>query len=570
MSNGRDGQREEAPTNKYSSGPPLERLAVNLGVDLSTLTRVTNLIIDRGVTIDGLGSSVKEFAERYRELVDRVGSAVDADDDVQQLHKSAVEAIKNGDLASADSLLAEAFNLEARRSEASPSVRTRRMKSQAESAAKRAILQLELSNFSAAAERFSEAAELSLNDPETYLSYLVGQADSLVALGKRFGAKQKISHAIDIYKSMLERNDLDTFPTINPGMVYLKLAKALGRLGEFVNNNSHIEEALKAIDSSLKYWDRDHTPLEWAQAQNDLGDVLVSLGRREAETATLERAVGAYREALKEWTRDRVPLDWARAQNALGNALAGIGSREGGTVHLEQAIQAYGEALKEWTRDRVPLEWARVHNDLGNAFVNLGWREGGTARVEQAIEAYSEALKEWTRDRVPLHWARVHNGLGNAFVNLAWREASTAHFEQAIEAYREALKEWTRERVPLDWARAQAGLANALAGLGGREGGTARFEQAIEAYQAALKEWTRNRAPLDWARAQNGLGNTLVNLALRENSIAGLEQAITTYHEALKEWTRERVPLDWARISVQSRHRTRKSWNSGEEREDSI
>ena len=51
-----------------------------------------------------------------------------------------------------------------------------------------------------------------------------------------------------------------------------------------------------------------------------LGNALQALGERESGTARLEQAVKAYQAALLEWTRDRVPLDWASAQNNLGNA----------------------------------------------------------------------------------------------------------------------------------------------------------------------------------------------------------------------------------------------------------
>ena len=75
----------------------------------------------------------------------------------------------------------------------------------------------------------------------------------------------------------------------------------------------------------------------------------------------------AYTEALKEITRERVPLDWAGTQNNLGNVLATLGARERGTERLEQAVTAYTEALKEITRERVPLDWASTQSNLGRA-----------------------------------------------------------------------------------------------------------------------------------------------------------------------------------------------------------
>ena len=54
-------------------------------------------------------------------------------------------------------------------------------------------------------------------------------------------------------------------------------------------------------------------------------------------------------------------------QNNLGNVLATLGKRERGTERLEQAVTAYTEALKEITRERVPLDWASTQSNLGRA-----------------------------------------------------------------------------------------------------------------------------------------------------------------------------------------------------------
>ena len=124
-------------------------------------------------------------------------------------------------------------------------------------------------------------------------------------------------------------------------------------------------------------------------------------------------------------TRERVPLDWAGAQNNLGNALASLGERESGTARLEEAVTAYREALKECTRECVPLQWAKTQNNLGNALASLGERQSSTARLEEAVAACREALKEWTRERVPLDWAMTQNNLGNALRVLAERQAES-------------------------------------------------------------------------------------------------------------------------------------------------
>ncbi|HWX26658.1 MAG TPA: hypothetical protein VNZ53_04370, partial [Steroidobacteraceae bacterium] len=127
-------------------------------------------------------------------------------------------------------------------------------------------------------------------------------------------------------------------------------------------------------------------------------------------------AVKAFREALKERTREHMPLQWATMQNNLGNVLQALGKREkalgkreSGTERLLEAVEAYRDALKEWTRERVPLQWATMQRSLGFALCLLDdGNETGTARLEEAVAAFDACLTVTTSVRPP----DEVNGLG--------------------------------------------------------------------------------------------------------------------------------------------------------------
>lgn len=70
------------------------------------------------------------------------------------------------------------------------------------------------------------------------------------------------------------------------------------------------------------------------------------------------------------------------AANLLGNALLSLGSRDAQTVRLEEAIVAYRAGLAVSTRERMPLQWAATQSNLGAALSILGAREAGAARLE--------------------------------------------------------------------------------------------------------------------------------------------------------------------------------------------
>ncbi|MEO0546057.1 MAG: tetratricopeptide repeat protein, partial [Pseudomonadota bacterium] len=158
-------------------------------------------------------------------------------------------------------------------------------------------------------------------------------------------------------------------------------------------------------------------------------------GRDKGLNFDLKVAIGLNRAMLEEYPQERAPLDWARAQNNLGNALATLGTRESGTERLDEAVAAYRAALEEWTQGRVPLDWAMTQNNLGTALWTLGARERGTERLDEAVAAYRAALEEWTQERVPLDWAMTQNNLGTALWTLGARERGTERLDEAVTAY---------------------------------------------------------------------------------------------------------------------------------------
>jgi tetratricopeptide (TPR) repeat protein len=117
------------------------------------------------------------------------------------------------------------------------------------------------------------------------------------------------------------------------------------------------------------------------------------LGRGETGTTRLEEAVAAFRLALAEYPRGQYPLDWANAENNLGNVLVELGQRETGTARLEEAVAAYRAALQEQTRERVPLDWAMDFGNAGTALMLIADRtkdadlaDGAVRQIEAALE----------------------------------------------------------------------------------------------------------------------------------------------------------------------------------------
>jgi tetratricopeptide (TPR) repeat protein len=423
----------------------IDTLKKNLGVNADALRGFFTTLGENEVPIDRLSEKLLEIAGHYKEALAQSAPGPNDSPEIANVKSAARHALEAGQLDRADELLEQLEKLQdaAIASEQLECARTW---------AQRGQLAMSRLRYPVAARDFADAAKRVPEERrDIRLGYLDQEADALYRQGDARGDNAALTSAIERYGMLL---------TLRP---------------------------------------RDRVPLGWAMTQNNLGNVLATLGEGESGTARLEEAVAAYRAALKEWTRERVPLDWARAQNNLGNALKAIGERESAMASLEEAVAAYRSALGERTRDRVPLDWAMTQNNLGAALLTLGERESGTARLEEAVAAYRAALEERTRERGALKWAMTQMNLGAALEALGERESGTARLEEAVAAYRAALEERTRERAPLHWAVTQNALGTALQALGERESGTARLEEAVAAWEACLTV-TASAWPPEWVQ----------------------------------------------------------------------
>ena len=86
-------------------------------------------------------------------------------------------------------------------------------------------------------------------------------------------------------------------------------------------------------------------PLDWVATLTNLGNTLATLGRLEGDSALLVQAAEAYQRAVQERTRKRVPLERAQTQANLAEVLSLLGRHD-------QTIQAYRLAFEELSSGR--------------------------------------------------------------------------------------------------------------------------------------------------------------------------------------------------------------------------
>ena len=108
-------------------------------------------------------------------------------------------------------------------------------------------------------------------------------------------------------------------------------------------------------------------------------------------------------------------MDYALAQNTLGNAYGTLAQVEDKAANCRKAIAADEAALTVYTRESFPMDYAMAQDNLGNAYRTLAEVEDKAANCRRAIAAFAEsALDIYTPAESPeLYRRRLYKSRKN-------------------------------------------------------------------------------------------------------------------------------------------------------------
>ena len=86
-------------------------------------------------------------------------------------------------------------------------------------------------------------------------------------------------------------------------------AKVEEAIGDQTGRNAHSRNAIEAYRMLLGAWTQEQFPLRWAGVQNNIGNILQTLGEQENELDLLASGVGCFNSALEVWTQERSPIE---------------------------------------------------------------------------------------------------------------------------------------------------------------------------------------------------------------------------------------------------------------------
>ncbi|MBD2102193.1 tetratricopeptide repeat protein [Leptolyngbya sp. FACHB-261] len=310
-------------------------------------------------------------------------------------------------------------------------------------------------------------------------------------------------------------------------------------------NPSHLLQAAQAYQQALDHLDRTQTPAEYAEIQNDLGNVFWLIAQHSTDPAAcLHSSIAAYEAALQVADSARYPQAYAMVQNNLGTAYSDLARYKEPAANLQRAVLAYQAALLYRTPDSEPLKYAATQNNLGTAYWNLAQYVEPTKHLQRAIQAYLSALEYYTPETDALSYAMIQNNLGTAYWQISQQKGieaadAPASLLQAIGAYEAALVYRTSERHPSGYAATQNNLGTAYWHLSKHLDPEQNLQRAIMAYEAAL-HYTEVRQPPVSASFDLGATHNNLGLAYRHlptgNRRRNLDRALRHHGHAAQGW----------------------------------
>lgn len=244
----------------------------------------------------------------------------------------------------------------------------------------------------------------------------------------------------------------------------LAQARALARLASHRGVPGRVvAEAVQVYAEAGGIVSERDCPVEWAEANLELGVLLLRLGDAECKPERYLAAALHFKPAVEVLTRERALGDWARGQVGLADALRGQGSFQGDVVTLADAAFAYRAALGILTRGMTPELWHHAQAALGETLVRIAEETGDRATLEEGLDLLTTAAV--TREPAQAPAARAialrDLALGRAMMLLAELEPddgttqdttglmarASAQIGQALEAPLDALTVLERARA---------------------------------------------------------------------------------------------------------------------------
>lgn len=233
-----------------------------------------------------------------------------------------------------------------------------------------------------------------------------------------------VSRIIDrhVLANRLPNTEAQSASKHNIGMLLMTLGESSESLGQ-------LKEAVDSFNLALQHRSETGSPLPWATTQKALGKALALLSRDE-DGPLMEQAMCAYENALRVFSTDSFPEMWGQTQEDLGNVLETLGGKRLNIEEMQAAARAYRNALRFSRREANEVRWGGLQYHLGRVQSRFNRVEEKT----EAVGAFRLALEVFTPTDHVVHYTLVNDELSYTLFDLALLQKEPRLLEASFTA----------------------------------------------------------------------------------------------------------------------------------------
>ena len=214
----------------------------------------------------------------------------------------------------------------------------------------------------------------------------------LLLEGTRTGDLKILQRAVTVYQGALILGN-DAFPEHERAMIGTHIADALSMIGDLTNRGNLGDRTVEYYRTALSMVRKEVFADDYAALKVRLGLALHNLAQQTGETIHLKDAADAFSAATGIWTITEAPERWADVQNSLGGLLITMGRLTQQSTLFDKAVSIFLKIADSRTRTKAPLVWATALANIGAALKEKGMAARNADCLREAAHAFEQAAQ---------------------------------------------------------------------------------------------------------------------------------------------------------------------------------
>lgn len=210
--------------------------------------------------------------------------------------------------------------------------------------------------------------------------------------GARTGDVKTLQRAVTVYQGALILGN-DAFPEHERAMIGTHIADALSAIADLSNRAALGDKTVEYYRTALGMVRKEVFADDYAALKVRLGLALHNLAQQTGETIHLKDAADAFSAATAIWTITESPDRWADVQNSLGGLLITMGRLTQQDSLFDKAVSIFLKIADSRSRTKAPLVWATALSNIGAALKEKGVAARNADCLREAAHAFEQAAQ---------------------------------------------------------------------------------------------------------------------------------------------------------------------------------